>query len=330
MKTIVFIVIAIPAILIALLILKGIDHLVFYHWLGKKNKKFRTFADCSGSWLLCSLMLPRKMKRYGMRYWWIGIPLMFISPVALLTYTTVYIAEDEFFPSSLSEDKIPYKTRDDIVAITRLDDFPAFTYRNNVVTYDLWGGHRTYIYYDFDKPLSEEYIHKLKNLCSSKDNVFWTNEGDTCISFRRAWDSEYMKSPVKSVSYEPLFDMEITKQGFTIHRSNGATAFELEEFANRKVLSKKTGVSLPPYQLVDFSCQSGPPESYGLYVLLLDKKISKDFIQQIEASPKWKKNDKGMYECQYPTSESYGVCITIDKNSRVVYCEYGQWIGHFN
>ena len=239
MKTIVFIVIAIPAILIALLILKGIDHLVFYHWLGKKNKKFRTFADCSGSWLLCSLMLPRKMKRYGMRYWWIGIPLMFISPVALLTYTTVYIAEDEFFPSSLSEDKIPYKTRDEIVAITGLDDFPAFTYRNNVVNYDLWGEHRTYIYYDFDKPLSEEYIHKLKNLCSSKDNVFWTNEGDTCISFRRAWDSEYMKSPVKSVSYEPLFDMEITKQGFTIHRSDGATAFELEEFANRKVLSKK-------------------------------------------------------------------------------------------
>lgn len=139
MKTIVFIVIAIPAILIALLILKGIDHLVFYHWLGKKNKKFRTFADCSGSWLLCSLMLPRKMKRYGMRYWWIGIPLMFISPVALLTYTTVYIAEDEFFPSSLSEDKIPYKTSDDIVAITGLDDFPAFTYRNNVVNYDLWG-----------------------------------------------------------------------------------------------------------------------------------------------------------------------------------------------
>lgn len=48
-----------------------------------------------------------------------------------------------------------------------------------------------------------------------------------------------MKSPVKSVSYEPLFDMEITKQGFTIHRSDEATAFELEEFANRKVLSKK-------------------------------------------------------------------------------------------
>lgn len=160
--------------------------------------------------------------------------------------------------------------------------------------------------------------------------MFWTNKGDTCISFRRAWDSEYMKSPVKSVSYEPLFDMEITKQGFTIHRSDEATAFELEEFANRKVLSKKTGVSFPPYQLVDFSCQSGPPESYGLYVLLLDKKISKDFIQQIEASPKWKEKDKGMYECQYPTSKSYGVCITIDKNSRVVYCEYGQWIGHFN
>ncbi len=330
MNTILFVVIAIPAILIALLILKGIDHLVFYRWLGKKNKKFRTFADCSGSWLLCSLMLPRKMKRHGMRYWWIGIPLMFISPVALLTYTTVYIAKEDFFPSPLSEAKIPYKTRDDIVAITGLDDFPAFTYKKNVVTPLMFDAKLTDIYYDFDKPLSERYIHKLKNLCSSKDNVFWTNEGDTCISFRRAWDSEYMKSPVKSVSYEPLFDMKITKQGFTIHLSDGATAFELEEFANRKVFNKNTGVSFPPYQLVNFSCQSGLPESHGLYTLLLDKKISTDFIQQIEASPKWEKIDEGMYECQYPTSERYGVCVTIDKNSRVVYCEYGQWIGHCN
>ena len=66
-----------------------------------------------------------------------------------------------------------------------------------------------------------------------------------------------------------------------------------------------------------------------MYCCLI-KKISTDFIQQIEASQKWEKIDEGMYQCQYPTSESDGVCVTIDKNSRVVYCEYGQWIGHFN
>ena len=62
----------------------------------------------------------------------------------------------------------------------------------------------------------------------------------------------------------------------------------------------------------------------------LIKKSQRIFIQQIEASPKWEEIDEGMYQCQYPTSERYGVCVTIDKNSRVVYCEYGQWIGHCN
>lgn len=328
MITIFFLVIVIPAIMIALLVLKGIDYLVFHHLLGKKNKRYSTFADCSGSWLLWPLKLPRKMKGYGMRYWWIGIPLMLISPVALLTYTTIYIAKEEFIPSSLSEDKIPYKTRDDIVAITGLNDFPAFTYRNNVVSSQVGWEKLTNIYYDFDKPLSEEYILKLKNLCSLEDNVFWTDGGDGRFSFSRSWDGKYIKSPVKSVDYEPCFIMTITRQGFTIHQNNRATDIELEQFANSKLLGKNTGVSFPTYQLVNFSCHYGPPDDYGEYTLLLDQKISKDFIQQIEASPKWKEKDKGMYECQYATSEDYGICITIDKNCRIVRCEYGQWIGH--
>ena len=267
-----------------------------------------------------------------MKYWWIGIPLMLASPAALVTYTTINIAKEEFFPSPLSEEKLPYNTRDDIMAITRLDDFPAFTYRKNVVDPNMGWERHTYIYYDFDKPLSAEYILKLKTLCSSDDNVFWTNEGDSCFSFSRAWDGEYIKSPVKSVVYEPYFGMTITKQGFTIHLNDRATVFELEQFVNPELLSEHTGVSFPAYQLVNFSCQSGPPDSYGQYTLLLDKKISKDFIRQIENCPRWRKRDeecnRGIYECQYPTSESYGVRVTIDKNSRIIHCEYGQWIGH--
>ena len=64
MTTVLFLLIGIPTIGIALLVLWGIDKLIFDVWLGKKNKRFKIFADCSGSWLLYSFNLPGKMKKY--------------------------------------------------------------------------------------------------------------------------------------------------------------------------------------------------------------------------------------------------------------------------
>ena len=80
--------------------------------------------------------------------------------------------------------------------------------------------------------------------------------------------------------------MTITRDGFTIQLGERATVFCLEEFADRKTLDKNTGETFPSYKLVNFYCQNGPPDAYGSYTLLLDKKPSKEFIRQLEASPK--------------------------------------------
>ena len=327
MGTFLIIVFVIPIICIVLLVFRGINTLIFDKWLGKKDKRFKVFADCSNSWLSLSYRLPGKMKRYGMRYWWVGIFLMLMSPAAIVTFGTLYIARYEYLPSHLDDDEVPYKEYKDIAAITELDDFPTFTYSGNWVEPAIWEQH-THVNFDFDHELSAEYIEKLKELCTDEDNVYWTDKGDSCFEFHRAWDGKYIKSPISSVRCEASFEMSITKKGFTIHLNDGATELHLEDFADNKTLSKNTGVTFPSCSVKTFHCQPRPPDAYGEYTLLLDKKPSKKFLQQLENSPEWGKRNDGLYYCSYPTSDSYGECITIDPDSRVVYAEYGQWIGH--
>ena len=116
--------------------------------------------------------------------------------------------------------------------------------------------------------------------------------------------------------------MTVTRDGFTIQLGERATVFCLEEFADRKTLDKNTGVTFPSCRLVNFSCQSGPPDAYGSYTLLLDKKPSKQFIRQLEASPKWTKQKDGTYHCRWDADSMYWESVTVDKDSRVIKAEH--------
>ncbi len=315
---ILFLLFIVPIIAVFLLALCGIDELIFGRWLGKKNEKFRIFADCSKTWLSLSYRLPRKMKKYSLKYWWVGILLMLVSPAALVTYTSIYIAKQEFSPSSLEYDEVPYKEYKDIVAITGLEDFPTFHYLKNEVSQ---GNH---IHFTFEKELSSDYIQKLTNLCASDDNVYWSNEGDTCFVLHRAWDEKYIKSPVKSIPFEPYFTMSISRKGFTIHTNNGYCSFDLEYLADSKNLSERTGISFPPYKLVNFCCVPAR-DPYGEYKLLLDKKPTKEFIQQIEESSKWEKKDDSLYVFYSEYHEGLDdlitdiMTITVNSSSRVIH-----------
>ena len=97
------------------------------------------------------------MKKGGMKYWWIGIPLMLVSPAALVTYTTVCVVQEELFPFPLDDNDVPYKEHKDIMAITGLDDFPSFVYRGNSVRSGFMERDID-IKFDFEKELSPEYI----------------------------------------------------------------------------------------------------------------------------------------------------------------------------
>ena len=97
---------------------------------------------------------------------------------------------------------------------------PSFVYRGNSVETRLMD-RDIYIKFDFEKELSSEYIKKLKTLCSSDDSIYWTDKGDSCFEFQKAWDGEFIKSPVSDVQYEPHFAMTVTREGFTIQLGGG-------------------------------------------------------------------------------------------------------------
>lgn len=320
LRTILFLVVVLAIVIVLLTAcisvpLLVIDWLVFRVWLGRKTHKYDRFYTLSVLWLTRSYKLPFKMYERGAKYGWLGAGLMLVSPTAMVTYGTAYCVQHGCsFP--LSEEKIPYKTHEDLVAITGLQDFPAFTYSHG--ERDYWNGCVT-IYYDFDQALSSAYNKKLSALCQAPDNYLWSKRDDNQYVLNRGWDGKYIKSSLTSL-YGGLIELTISQSGFVIKKNDNIIG-PIEDFAEAKNLNKNTGVTFPEYKVVN--CQGGGGIDFsGVYYLLLDKKPSKQFIKQLENSPKWTKNEDGTYSCQWGEESKWEECITVDKNSRVVTAEY--------
>lgn len=289
-----------------------IDWLVFKVWLGRKSNKYKRFYELSTLWLTLSYKLPRKMSERGAKYGWLGIVLMLVSPVAIATYcATVFwgLAVCVIFP--LSEKDVPYKTHKELVVITGLQDFPAFTYSHNKI--DFWSGD-VMIYYDFNQELSSAYTKKLEALCDDPDNYIWRKNEKDEYELQRGFDGKYIKSPIKNTQIE----LTIRQDGFVIRKKSGCF-LNIEDFGERDSLNLNTGVTFPKYEVVNYYGE-GLDEYYTKYYLLLDKKPSKHFIKQLEESPKWTKSADGTYCCQWVNGQ-YSESITIDKNSRMMKAE---------
>lgn len=289
-----------------------IDWLVFKVWLGRKTDKYDRFYELSTLWLTLSYKLPLRMSKRGVKYGWLGACLMLVSPVAVVTYATAFCVQQVFFPFPLSEEEVPYKTHEELVAITGLSDFPAFTYSHN--ERDGWDGSVT-IYYKFERELSSAYAKKLEALCEDPDNYLW-EKGDSCYVLRRGSDGEYIKLPITCGQIE----LKIRHDGFVITEKYDCSIC-IEDFAERKTLNKKTGVTFPEYKVVNNVGEAGR-DVYVEYYLLLDEKPSQLFIKQLENSPKWTKNEDGTYSCGWGENGHYSERVTVDKNSRVVKAIY--------
>lgn len=281
--------------------------------LGSKNKKYEVFAEYMNSWLGSPWRLPFKMKGHGSKHWWTGFLLTLVSPIALFVYSAIPWVYHTYVPIEVSIDEVPYKTQADIAALTELKDFPSFSFSHgNKGTID--DNHSSY-YFTFDKPLTAQYIEKLKAQCTDIDNAFWTNQGDTCFVLHRAWDGEFIKSPVKSQDYGGDLELSVDRNGFEITR--GAHDFvELTEENYPKL--EEIGVVLPKYEFVGYTY-----ENFTLtYICRLAKKPSADFISELEASAKWEKQNDSVYVFSNKTSESQAYTrITVNKYSRIVKVE---------
>lgn len=298
---------------IALWVLRAINRYIA-SWIS--SKKYKTFADCLDSWLMWSWLLPRKMKRYGIKCWWTGILLMLVSPIALFGYSAISSIYEGSVPPTIPEEKAPFKTHADLVALTGLEDFPSFSYTSGETQEGFWDD-IDYFYYTFTKPLSDEYLEKLKARCADADNVFWKSDGDTCFVMQRAWDGKYVKSPVKAVEQVKRLTLSIIdREGFIIERYYGYFSVE-GEWADRKTISKSTGVTFPEFSVVNVAPSWGP-SNLGTYDLKLASKPSAGFIREIKASSKWKEQNDSTYICEYKAEQGLCTTITVNKNSRIV------------
>ncbi len=298
--------------------LRLIDWFVFRILLRKKANKYAKFYELSVLWLTWSCKLPFRMCKRGAKYGWLGAGLMFVSPAAIATYAVAYYVQQVYFPFPLSEKEVPYKTHDDLVAITELKDFPTFTYSHNKRDVNGWSGNETAtIYYVFDQPLPPAFAKKLNALCDDPDNCIWyKNEGNE-YNLQRGFDGKYIKSSIKDAQIK----LSISQSGFVVITQKYNIIGRIEDFAERDTLSKNTGVTFPKYKLVNYEGGEGMNDYSVTYYLLMDEKPSKNFIQQLENSPKWTKKKDGTYSCSWG-KDNHGEEVTVDKNSRVVKATY--------
>lgn len=217
------------------------DWLVFRVWLGRKTHKYDWIYDLTVLWLTRSYKLPFKMYKRGAKYGWLGVGLMLVSPAAMVTYGIAFCVQQVCFPFPLSEEEVPYKTHEELVAITGLQDFPAFTYSHN--KREAWSGDVT-IYYDFDQALSSAYNKKLRALCQAPDNCLWSKIDDSQYVLIRGWDGKYIKSSLCGCQIE----LTISQSGFVIKQNNDNYIGPIEDFAEAKNLNKNTGVTFPEYK----------------------------------------------------------------------------------
>ena len=297
--------------------LSWLNRFVIGDCLGSKNKKYKVFAEYMNSWLGCPWRLPFKMKGHGSKHWRTGFLLTLVSPIALFVYSAIPWVYHTYVPIEVSIDEVDYKTQADIAALTELKDFPSFSFSHgNKGTID--SNHGSY-YFTFDKPLTAKYIEKLKAQCTDIDNAFWTNQGDTCFVLHRAWNGEDIKSPVKGHDFEGNLKLYVDRNGFEITRGfdyDYDHPFEGVRYTNDKLA--ETGVVFPKYAIVDY-VKDGDSD---IFKLRLAKKLSEDFISELEASAKWKKQNDSVYVFSNKTSESQVYTrITVNKFSRIVKVE---------
>ncbi len=288
-----------------------IDRLVFKDWLGRKSDKYDQFYELSTLWLTRPYKLPFRMCKRGAKYGWLGAGLLLVSPLAIATYTMGYCFRQEFYPCPLSEEAVPHNTHQELVAITGLQDFPAFTYSHN--SRDGWDG-SVAIYYKFDKKLSSAYAKKLEALCEDPDNYLW-EKGDSCYVLHRGVDGKYIKSSVDGGQTLTIFPEGFIIKGWPEYPS------PIEDFAEKDSLNKKAGVTFPKYKMVNYYCD-GSRDYNVYYYLMLDERPSKRFIKRLENSPKWTKKKDGTYSCRWGEDNQYSEEVTVDKNSRVVKAIY--------
>ncbi|MBR5466391.1 MAG: hypothetical protein IKU79_03165 [Bacteroidaceae bacterium] len=269
-------------------------------------KKYGDIAECAVWWHTFSFMLPYKAKKMGVisnKIWaWL---LVLISPLAWIVYTIIFLCILAVnLNKPLEYDELPFKTKEDMCALTGFEEFPEFEYMGN--RKDGWDG---IVWTEFrfsDEKSAEVLMQQIEAELKNEDNIFWSKDSlrkeedkkffgcEVVYVMERGWDSIYIEGAQEMKEQFTQVRMCIGEKGFALrHMRNWGG--NLDYYSNVDSLSALTGVAFPEYKMVNLGYNNYFVDSGWRATLKLNTKPSKTFINAIKNSPNWEQTEDGCY-----------------------------------
>lgn len=267
-------------------------------------------------WLLFSPLYIKEAQSVGVTKWkrnllficspfiliCIGLVLGTVIPVAFFGGLLLVALTEKDEP--LPYDSVRFKTREEIVNVTGLEDFPEFSYITNDDAD--WTGIGVYVYLEFKDELPESFYEKLESL--SQSGPYWTYSDGGYYIFNRSWGDGCRPFPGADMGdSEGSVEISIRRdsRNFRINYDVGA-AIPVDPsaagFENAELVWSKTTNVFPT------SCR------YRYYIGNMDM----DSLMQ--ANSKWSYDaDSQCYEYFDPDSVSF----SVKKGSRYADCYCG-------
>ena len=269
-------------------------------------KKYGDIAECAVWWHTFSFMLPYKAKKMGVisnKIWaWL---LVLISPLAWIVYTIIFLCILAVnLNKPLEYYELPFKTKEDMCALTGFEEFPEFEYMGN--SKDGWDG---IVWTEFrfsDEKSAEVLMQQIEAELKNEDNIFWSKDSlrkeedkkffgcEVVYVMERGWDSIYIEGAQEMKEQFTQVRMCIGEKGFALrHMRNWGG--NLDYYSNVDSLSAMTGVAFPEYKMVNLGYNNYFVDSGWRATLKLNTKPSKTFINAIKNSPNWEQTEDGCY-----------------------------------
>lgn len=283
-------------------------------------------SECILWWSLFPILLPFRAKKLKVIskdvYAW---TLALLSPLIVSIVLVVAMHIKLHRPSI---------TREEIVAITEIADFPEFEYHCYSTPLGMVLSEGYCFKNDEDV---ERLFEKIDSLIADDTNSFWSKDTLTNIenivyygseivyTYNRSWDSLYINE-TKEVKVPRIARITIGKDVFTFAERH-CSKWNLDYYSNVDNLRLLTGVEIPQYTVINIDyndyCFMGHT---WCATLKLDEKPNDKLVQTIQKDEKWEKLNNGTYTFCVEDREGQDLWerVTIDPNSNIAKLNVGR------
>ena len=294
-------------VIIAIAAVCGLSLITYIVAKAMNKGKLADIAMCVLLWTVAPIALPVKARKCGliskMSHGWL---LAFLSPFTLIV--CIVIALVVVFYIGISQpftyDDLLFKSRQEIAAITEIQNFPEFEYIRH--SHNNWDG-STFAENRFtDEAKAEAFYAKIGEKAFGKDNVYWSKQSisdkenqeffgsSEVYVCRRGWNTPYTKGPKGIGKNSKQVVIAIGKKAFTV-RDCDCLPWNMDFYSSPDSLSKITGISFPKYKIVNVNFSGAERDPWFKATLELNSKPDKSLIRSILNADKWEAQDDGKY-----------------------------------